>query len=77
MNLMVLMETMIDDGLVSRVMNKIGFFFFSIPLLGRRGGLVFYWRLDFRFKLLGLLQNFIHLKVEPGGESPSFLCSLV
>lgn len=73
-----LMETTIGCAFVSRVLKKVGFsFFIFVPPLDRRGGLAFCWRLDFRFKLLRQSQNFFHLEVEPGGDDPVFLCTLL
>lgn len=73
-----LMETKIDCSSIARVMKKIGFsFFISIPPIGRSGGLAFCWRPGFRFQVLSTSQYFFHLEVEPGGDDPKFLCSLV
>lgn len=73
-----LMETMIDSASVSRVLQKIEFsYFISMPPLGRRGGLIFCWRLNFCFKVLGQSQHFFHLEMVLGEDDPSFLCFLV
>lgn len=72
------MESKIDCSSVARVMNKIGFtFFMSIPPLGKSGGVTFCWRPEFRFTVLAQSRHYFHLEVNPGGDDPSFLCSLV
>lgn len=72
------METKIDCCSVAHVMKKLGFsFFFTIPPIGKKGGVAFCWRPNFRFTVLWDSKNIVHLDVEPGGDVPRFFCSLV
>lgn len=46
-----LMETKVSNGVVEKVVRKVGFsFFISVPPVGNKGGLVFMWRPELEFE---------------------------
>lgn len=73
-----LIETKVADVVVKKVMRKVDFkFFVVVSLSGRKGGLVFCWRLELQFDFVRKSSNIFHPLIKPENEYQDFFCSLV
>lgn len=73
-----LMETKINDERLGLVIRSLGFsLVLSVPPIGCKGGLAFYWRPGLSFDVLKLSGSYIHLLVHPGNNHSDFLCTFV
>lgn len=72
-----LIETKVADDIVHKVAKKIGFtFFISVPPIGNKGGLLFFWRLGLNFDIIWMHDHIIHLLIQPGEDLQNFFLSL-